>query len=294
MPQRTPTLFLIGAQKAGSTFLASHLEQASEIAFYGQKEPNIFSLGDESRCREKMASYTLPDDAPPILLDASPDYSRIPFITHVPEMIAKIVGSDTPKFIYILRDPVERTISHYFWSRQRYGESYDFEEAIEKDKRYIEGSLYDRQIEEYWKVFEQERFYFLKFEDYIADPLATLPDLLNWAGASMPDLFAPKEEFDASTNKVESRQPLFPLLNRIARREGILREAIKALVPARHHHRLARGLSRSVPRPHIDPATKQRLREVHFRRSIEMTAEMTGLDLSDWLENGATARVSDA
>jgi len=292
--QRTPTLFLIGAQKAGSTFLASHLEQAPEIAFFGRKEPNIFSLGDESRCREKLADYTIPGDAPPILLDASPDYSRVPFIPRVPEMIAQIVGTEKPRFVYILRDPVERTISHYFWSRQRYGESYDFEEAIERDKRYIEGSLYDRQIEEYWKFFQRDRFYFVKFEDYIADPLAALPDLLKWTGASMPYVFAPQEEFDASTDKAETRQPLFPSLNRKARRKGALREAIKALVPAKHHHRLARGLSRSAPRPTIATATKQRLREVYFSESIEKTAKLTGLELTDWLGEGSTATSSNA
>ncbi|MEO0420080.1 MAG: sulfotransferase [Pseudomonadota bacterium] len=292
--QRTPTLFLIGAQKAGSTFLASHLEQAPEIAFFGQKEPNIFSLGDESRCREKLASYTIPYDAPPILLDASPDYSRVPFIPRVPEMIAQIVGTKKPQFVYILRDPVERTISHYFWSRQRYGESYEFEEAIERDKRYIEGSLYDRQIEEYWKVFDRERFYFVKFEDYVADPLATLPDLLNWVGTNMPDVFAPKEEFDASTDKAQTRQPLLPFANRMARRKGPLREAVKALVPAKHHHRLARGFSRSVPRQQISTATKQRLRESYFGESIERTANLTGLNLSDWLGANSTAHPSDA
>ena len=169
MEQRTPNLFLIGAQKAGSTFLASHLEQASEIAFFGQKEPNIFSLGDEASCREKLESYRIPADAPDLLLDASPDYSRSPFIPNVPAMIATISGTREPKFIYIVRDPVERTISHYFWSRQRYGESYTFEEAIERDPRYIEVSQYDRQIEEYLAHFDRDRFFFVKFESYTRD-----------------------------------------------------------------------------------------------------------------------------
>lgn len=293
MAQRTPNLFLIGAQKAGSTFLASHLEQAPQIAFFGQKEPNIFSLGDEESCRQKLESYRIPANAPDILLDASPDYSRSPFIPNAPAMIAKFAGNEKPKFIYILRDPVERTISHYFWSRQRYGESYPFEEAIERDPRYIEVSLYDRQIEKYLKHFDQDRFFFVKFETYIRDPLATLPKILAWANASMPKEFAPVAEFDASTNKEQTRQPLFPGINRMARRKGVLREVVRTIVPAKHHHRLASVLSKPVPRMVIDSSTKQALRERFFLTSINRTAELTGLNLSDWLSDLPTNEIFD-
>jgi len=291
MAQRTPNLFLIGAQKAGSTFLASHLEQAPQIAFFGQKEPNIFSLGDEDSCRKKLETYRIPTNAPPLLLDASPDYSRSPFIPNVPAMIATISGTREPKFIYIVRDPVERTISHYFWSRQRYGESYTFEEAIERDPRYIEVSQYDRQIEEYLAHFDRDRFFFVKFESYIRDPLATLPTILAWANASMPDVFAPVAEFDASTNKEQTRQPLFPSINRMARRKGIFREVVKTIVPAKHHHRLAGALSKPVPRVTIDNGTKRALRERFFLSSINRTAELTGLNLSDWHSDEPTNEV---
>jgi hypothetical protein len=283
MSQKVPSLFLIGAQKGGSTNLASHLEQSPQIAYFGRKEPNIFSLGSEAKCRAKLNSIDIAEDAPPLLLDGSPDYSRAPYIDRVPEMIAQIIGKQAPKFIYSLRDPVERTISHYFWSREKFGETYSFEEAIERDARYIDASRYDMQIDRYLEVFDIDQFYFVKFENYIADPLAHLPPLLEWAGATMPDTFNPKPEFDAATDKVSTKEALFPMANRLARKQGIVRNLVQAIVPTSQHQRLARALSKSVPRPEISQETKQWLRETYFMKTIERTAELTGLDLSDWL-----------
>jgi len=282
MSNRLPNLFLIGAQKAGSTNLASHLEQAPEIAYFGKKEPNIFSRGSEEACRARLAEFSIPADAPEFLLDGSPDYTRAPFIPHVPEMIATIVGKDTPKFIYTMRHPVERTISHYFYSRQRYGETYGFEDALEHDKRYIDGSRYDFQIEKYLKIFPRESFYFVQFEDYISDPLNRLPALLDWVGASMPERFEPIPAFDSTTNKKETREALLPFVNRLARRQGIVRDVVKKVIPAGQHHRLANLMSKPAPRQDIPRGLKQKLLEQVFTESIDRTAELTGLDLSDW------------
>ena len=288
MSLKVPTLFLIGAQKGGSTNLASHLEQAPEIAYFGRKEPKIFSLGTEERCREKLESVDIPADAPEILLDGSPDYSRAPYIDNVPEMISRIVGTKAPKFIYSLRDPVERTISHYFWARQNFGETYAFDEAIERDARYIYPSLYDMQIDRYLKAFDSNQFYFVKFETYIADPLAHLPALLDWVGATMPEVFDPQPAFDAATDKASTREALFPFLNRLVRQQGLIRDVVSAIIPASQHQRFAQALSRSAPRPVITNEAKQALREKYFVRSIERTAELTGLDLSDWLSEEPT------
>lgn len=282
MPRRLPNLFLIGAQKAGSTNLASHLEQAEAIAYFGKKEPNIFSQGSEEKCRARLAKFSIPIDAPEFLLDGSPDYTRAPSINNVPELIAAIVGKVNPKFIYTIRHPVERTISHYFWSRQRYGETYEFAEALERDQRYIDVSRYDFQIERYLKVFSRDRFHFVQFEDYVSDPLSRLPALLQWIGATMPDRFDPRPEFDAATNKKETRKAIMPFVNRVAKRPGLVREIVKKVVPPGQHHRLANLMSKPVPRPQIPTHVKQMLLERHFAESIDRTSELTGLDLSNW------------
>ena len=282
MSNRVPNLFLIGAQKAGSTNLAAHLEQSPDIEYYGKKEPNVFSKGSLEACRRRISELAIGQPLVKFLLDASPDYSRHPSITGVAEFIRELAGKEEPRFLYSIRNPVDRMISHYFWSRQRYGESYDFEEAVERDPRYVEGSLYDLQIEQYLAHFPRERFRAVKFESFVRNPFEDSDEILRWIGAEVPGKYEPEPEFDAETDKKVSRKARLPFINRIVRGDpGLRRLALKVVSPE-NQLRLAKWLSKPVPRPAISLETRRRLLDRHFRKSIERTAQLTGLDLSDW------------
>jgi len=282
MSATAPNLFIIGAQKAGSTNLAAHMVESPDVEYFGKKEPNIFSQESTDKCLARLQTFPIPDRHPKFLLDGSPDYSRYPSINNVPKHIFDICGATEPRFIYIIRNPVERVVSHYFWSRQQFGESYPFEVALEKDSRYIEGSLYDMQIEQYLKYFRIENFHFVKFEDFAGDPVAATQSALKWAGASIPADFDPEPEFDSQTDKKFSRQARFPFINRLVRSASPLRKIALSLISPHNQLRIARLLSKPVPRPPIPAALKRQLLDTHFRGSIRRTAELTGLDLSDW------------
>ena len=64
MSQPHPNLFLIGAQKGGSSTLAHQMARHPAIAFFSKKEPNFFREADPDACRAAIAAAGPPPEAP--------------------------------------------------------------------------------------------------------------------------------------------------------------------------------------------------------------------------------------
>jgi hypothetical protein len=276
---RLPNLFLIGAMKAGTTTLAAHLVRSPDVAFYAGKEPHIFDAGGLDDIRARLDALGPRDPGTRWVLDATPSYTR--FLDNGSAEGIKALVPETPRFIYIMRDPVERVISHYFWNRERYGETLPFMEAVSRDRRYIEPSLYDVQIKRYTALFDPAVFTWLSFEEFVRDPATTVARLLEGLSA------APAKDIDlqkqgASTNKVATREARFPALITTLRANRGLVELAKSVIPERHMAAIIRRLTREIPRMEISDAEKAELHERHFKGLAARTEELTGLDLSHW------------
>jgi hypothetical protein len=284
MDLRLPNLFLIGAMKSGTTTLAAHLVRSPDVAFLAGKEPQLFNQPDLDAVRARLVEQWRGDPGTPWILDATPNYTRDPD-DRTPEHIAALVETP-PRFVYLLRDPVERTVSHYFWDRELSGESLPFAEAVARNRRYIDPSLYDVQIERYFKLFDPTTFLFVKFETFVAYPGKAVAEILGWLSA------APAEQLDldtraAATDKTVTRVAWAPGLIGALRANRWLVELGKSLVPERHHRAIMRRLTREVPREAVAEADKDSLRRERFLASIARTEALTGLDLSDWRHSRA-------
>ncbi len=169
---------IIGAIKCGTTSLFEYLAEHPEIAACTQKEPKFFN----NRFSRGLEYYQSLWDWDPaihkVALEGTPSYTR--FTTRNPrnaaENIAQSVASEglSFKFIYILRDPVERVESHYNHAQQMFSKTKiaSIDEGI--DSELIEISMYAKQLEEYTKRFQKENILLLNFEELKADPLTVL------------------------------------------------------------------------------------------------------------------------
>lgn len=114
-------LHVIGVQKAGTTALASFLNQHPEIYVVDGKEAHVFDHPSYDGQKNKTAfakeiyNSKLSDyQNQSIICDATP------ITVFRPEFIqACYQHNPKSKFILILRDPVERAISHYHMSSRR-------------------------------------------------------------------------------------------------------------------------------------------------------------------------------
>ena len=126
---KIPNLFIVGAMKSGTSSLHNYLATHPEIYMSEFKEPQYFAdLGkDISRnqfpTEEAYLSLFKNAGNAKIIGESSTNYSKIPEFTGVPQRIKAF--SPEAKIIYIMRDPIERALSHYWERVKRYLEGRD-------------------------------------------------------------------------------------------------------------------------------------------------------------------------
>lgn len=112
-----PDVIIIGAQKSGTSSLFSYLIQHPEIRGSSCKEVHFFDGGlvpevDNFKKGVNWYRAHFPLDIKPSarrIVEATPSYV---FMPSAPARISKLLPD--AKLIVVLRDPVERAISHYF------------------------------------------------------------------------------------------------------------------------------------------------------------------------------------
>lgn len=185
--------FIIGAQKAGTTFLASILAQHPEICVSQPKETQFLSLKYDkgfdfyaSRFLDKSASVWLDASTTYSLLrsrEERDDDSAHGVAAPVPERI-KALNPDA-RLIYILRNPAERAASayrHFLRSRPAPDGPVSLMECI-RERPVIEiGSRYSEQIERYREHFSDENLLFLNFRDLKSEPAETARHCFEFLG----------------------------------------------------------------------------------------------------------------
>jgi len=173
-------LHIIGVQKAGTTALASFLNQHPDIHVVEGKEthvfdhPNFYLQANKSRFanrkyNEKLTHYNHQS----FICDATP------ITLFHPQFLNDCYQYNTQaKFIVVLRDPVERAISHYHMSRKIEAEKYpmllafllenfrikkvtkqkswSFDSAF-RTQSYLHRGLYSRQLEQLYATIPKEQ-----------------------------------------------------------------------------------------------------------------------------------------
>lgn len=155
---------ILGAQKTATTSLFAVLNAHPNLEGCRNKEPDFFSFTKDWKKDlpnyEKL--YTQKDHV--LYFEASPSYTFYPLrnltiwddiFEYNPEM----------KFIYIVRNPIQRIVSSYMHSYERGYTDYTLHDAILKNPFFIDVSRYATQIIPYIKKFGQEKVLIIDFDD---------------------------------------------------------------------------------------------------------------------------------
>ncbi len=183
-----PTFFIIGAPKAGTTSLHLYLDRHPEIQMSANKEPRFFAGPEDGVPYAPgrvtgLADYeALFDPVVAVRGEASTDYAVHPRRRGVPARIKELVPG--ARFVYLVRDPVARTISHYRMRAAFLGERRPIEQALgdfgDRHSPYIWPSLYASQLERYLEHFPQERVLVIDQADLLADRRTTLDEVFSF------------------------------------------------------------------------------------------------------------------
>jgi hypothetical protein len=159
-----PNLIIIGGLKCGTTSLHHYLSLHPEIAMSRPKELNFFvaelnwPLG-----RDWYAGHF--DPKAPVRGESSPHYTNRPAFAGVADRMRDVLGAGI-RLMYVVRDPIDRMLSHYL---HNVGGGYDdrpLAEALsDPESSYATRSRYFFQLEPYLESFGADRIEIVSREE---------------------------------------------------------------------------------------------------------------------------------
>jgi hypothetical protein len=165
---------IVGSMKCGTSSLFTYLSEHPQVASAKDKEPNFFA--NDSNWQKGIRWYQSLWDFNPgvhrIALEASTMYTKLPRFPNAAERIAGVNAKF--RFIYIMRNPIERIESHYTHGQAAKWVTTTKPMTEGLDPQLIEVSKYAKQIGEYYKRFPSQSILLLNLDDLKRDPHGTL------------------------------------------------------------------------------------------------------------------------
>jgi len=260
--------------KCGTTSLHWYLDLHPQVVMSRPKALDFFlTQGREARDIEWYRSR-FPADAP-VRGETSPSYTKCRFYQRVPERICHAIPN--AKLIYILRDPVERVVSHYVHQWASRVEKRTFEDALDdiEHSRFVEPSLYHKQLSAYLEFYPRSQVH-----------VTTLEQLKTYPERTMREVF---DFLNVETSFVSPRfQRVEHPSSRKRRVTGVGQFARKRL----GRHRVQRLRNRlpidallyeaePVPRPTLSDRMRQRL-EGRLCDDVRELRALTGFAFDGW------------
>ena len=276
--------------KSGTSTLNMHLDSHPEIFMCTPREPSYFVEHTQLRkiwpkmeaegywrCIDKYLALFAQAGSAKIIGESSTNYTKLNRLTGVAERISKF--STDAKILYIMRDPVERTISHYWHHVRHHGESRDPMTALAKDSQYTDTSYYAMQLRPYFDRFPEKNIFTLSFEDLVTDIPGNLKRIYSWL------------EVDESFMPETIHKKLHVTPEKLVQVQGV------GVLSGFAHSRFWDMMSKYVPRDlrryarrfserEVDVTSEKQmlveyLRPIHFRQTEELV-KLLGRDFSEW------------
>lgn len=274
-----PNLIIIGGMKCGTTSLHYYLGLHPEISMSCEKELNFFIA--ERNWGRGVDWYASHFGGPAkIHGESSPRYTNYPFEDGVPERMHAVVPG--ARLIFLVRDPIERIISHYVHWCALGRETRTLEDALAglDGNAYVTPSRYSAQLEQYLRHFPRSQILIVDSEDLLRRRGETLRVIFRFVGVD--DAFTSRQfarlRYRARDQRRKTRlgQWLTPLTQRLATLQDLpagLRWRLEALpyLP----------FSRPVARPTLDKGLRNKLGDL-FRDDVARLRAFTGQAFADW------------
>lgn len=175
----------VGAAKAGTTWLATCLQEHPQVCIPEQKELYYFST---TNIRRKIPLYENRGEA--WLQDqfkhCQPGQIRgeISTVYLVDPQVPKLIKQCYPytKILVSYRNPADRLYSLYFHYNREFAVPGTFEGFLKKYPHLIETGFYYSQTQRYLELFPRENMHFILFDDIGHDPQNVLRQLFAFLG----------------------------------------------------------------------------------------------------------------
>jgi hypothetical protein len=302
LEERLPNLFVVGAPKAGTTFVHEALRLAENTYMSEVKEPGFFTSREYRLGLEHyVGAY---------FQGAHGHTSRgesTPWYLYSEEALDRIAGLPVPwvpKVVVLVRRPADRALSMYRDQHRRGLEARTFPEAITQElaalgrgelaadvrQRYVWGGHYTEHIRRWQDTFGPGAVQILAFEDLTSDQAGL------WAALGsflQHDLGPPTFDRVSERDRNPSGDLRWPRLDRALRffegREHPVVERVKAVLPPGTHRRVLQKVGRINRQPgrgqgfDVDHEVLAML-DAHFHDEHQRVEALIGRPIDAWRE----------
>ena len=265
---------IIGAQKCGTTTLFDILKRHPALDASRTKEPHFFSKATDWRRELDRYHGLFAGREGALHFEASTTYT---FFPQMKRTIVDDIYAYNPKmkFIYIVRDPMERVVSGYIHSYERGHTEMSLEQAVSQDQGLLDVSRYYTQISPFIRKFGRERVLILDFDDLTSDVDALLDQIAGFLGI---DAAAFPERRIRSNAAVD-----FPRYHHRLDSPSLALRFLRRLFPPLWRLYARSSTRRLGKRPKLTPAARQMIRR-ELEPEMKEVGKLMGKDLSKWLQ----------
>jgi hypothetical protein len=291
MATKLPNLFLIGAMKAGTSSLHEYLRQHPRIFMTRFKEPQFFAphktrwgqawgIGNEHpepgadwylRLFENCGDVDYAGES-------SVSYTAAPWVTGCEKRIYEF--NPEARLIYLMRDPVERTISHYWHFVKDGREDRDLLDALRKKEDYLARSDYERQLAPYLRQFGADRVLALTTESLQREPQKTFREIFRWLGIDDRQPIDVSSRHNVSSEKLRQTRRGLVFLDTLRKHWRYRR--LEKRVPLLRGRWLDRICYREVFKPEVDLRRAIEFLRPIQREQVRRLTALLGREFPEW------------
>lgn len=272
---KLPDFMIIGAMKSATSTLQEQLYEIPGIFMCTPKEPYYYS-NDEVYKKGKRWYLNLFKDAGEndLIGEASTHYTKLPTYPETIKRIRADYPSHSPRFIYVMRHPVDRLLSHFMHEYSMGFYSEDLELEIDKNKELFTYGDYSYQLKPFFDEFGKENVLPVFFDRLLKEKTAELQRVCRFIGLEKTVTW--NEELKAS-NVSKERFKRFPGYHFVIN-SWFSKWVRRNFVPQSFRDVLKNKITVDI-NPQLSEAREQQLID-HFDQDLSRLGKLLGVELN--------------
>lgn len=262
----SPDIIVIGAQKCGTTTLYNDLVQHPNTVLLEKELSPLISNDPTALLQSLVPRLRRPANS--LLVDVSTEYAMRP--RNNPAVAA---GSIAPHahIIYIVRDPIERVISHHHHEVSAQTMPPNIDNAVASYPALLDHSRYAYQLEPWIDRFPPQQVHIVHFEAYVSNRREAARALFQEVGLSPHAIHDP----DTIHNAASGKRVAVGMGGRLSR-NNIYRDFIRPHLPDSLKSMAKRALLPKAP-PRPSPPSIQTIEYLvrHLTPEVHRLADYT-------------------
>ncbi|GLB53736.1 sulfotransferase [Neptunitalea chrysea] len=293
-----PDVFVPGVAKCGTSSLHDLLNKHPNICMSTRKEPHFWTDTNFNAFKqENIDAYKSYFDNKTTKIKGESSTGSLFF----PELFIpriKSIAKTSPKFIIILRNPIDRSYSHYWWCKGSGRERRNFRNAIIEDKNasfeaypdwpknYYQFSIYSQWIDIFIKEFGKENILFITLESLKTNPLETINSCFKFLNLEPLEIIEPVNN---NETVIVKHSGIYNISRKISKGDYKFTKFAKYMLPVAVINKIRYLLNEKVfnllktdkKYQPISPEEKQWLKKL-YRNEVTTLEKMLNRTFTEW------------